>query len=168
MRYHNTWWKLYVADSRSGQSPSGFVFVFKFDGQFCTSFGSDKLKSAYDVAVNVNNQLLVADFNASCISIFTLDGQYVSAITPVNDGTAMYRPNSVATDRNGFVFVTDRYQRVVIFDKYGNTIHSFDGSKEIYYVNCYDYYYTIAVDPKSNNVHFVDNYSKRIQIFSNY
>ena len=49
--------------------------MFQYNGQFCISFGSDQLGGPYDVAVNVNNQLLVADFSGGhCIVTFTLDG----------------------------------------------------------------------------------------------
>ena len=52
--------------------------MFQYNGQFCISFGSDQLGGPYDVVyVNVNNQLLVADYSRHCIVTFTLDGHYV-------------------------------------------------------------------------------------------
>ncbi|XP_065897634.1 tripartite motif-containing protein 2-like [Dysidea avara] len=164
--------KVYVADSKSTYTQqqiyiyTGCIFVFRCDGQFCTSFGSDNLKSAYDVAVNANNQLLVADFQGNCICIFTPDGQYVGA-TVGDRRTRVDQPISLATDRNGFVFVTDNHDHVIVFDKYGNVIHLFTGSCE-HTRWCASYYYSIAVDPNSDTVHLVDNYSKRIQIFADF
>jgi len=48
--------RVYVADNGDRR-----ISVFQYNGQFCISFSSDQLGSPYDVAVNVNNQLLVAD-----------------------------------------------------------------------------------------------------------
>ena len=64
--------RVYVADSGNH-----CISVFQY-GQFCISFGSDHVTgSPYDVAVNVNNQLLVADYSGHCMVTFTLDGHYV-------------------------------------------------------------------------------------------
>ena len=61
--------RVYVADNGNHR-----ISVFQCNGQFCISFGSDQLGGPYDVAVNVNNQLLVADYSGHCIVTFTLDG----------------------------------------------------------------------------------------------
>ena len=67
--HHN---KVYVADRSNYRIP-----VFQTDGQFCFTFGSDRLADPSDVAVSSNNELLVADHSNHCIYIFTLDGYYV-------------------------------------------------------------------------------------------
>ena len=54
--------------------------MFQYNGQFCISFGSDQLGNPYDVVVNVNNQLVVADGGRHCIVTFTLDGQQSSHV----------------------------------------------------------------------------------------
>jgi len=106
--------------------------VLQYNGHFCTSFGSDQLGSPYDVAVNVNNQLLVADYSNHCIVTFTLDGHYVGKFGKQgsNRGQLCY-PCSLATDVNGFILVSDGNHRVSVFDCIGNFIHCF-GSQGSY------------------------------------
>lgn len=112
--------RVYVSVVYNNQS---YISVFHRDGKLCMCFGSDQLQSAYGVAVNVNNQLLVVDYKSNCICIFNLDGQYVGKY-----GTAGYcltHPYSIATDGNGFIFITS-YNQVVVFDESGNFIQSIE------------------------------------------
>ena len=159
--------KVYVADSKGSgtvNNPSkGNVSTFQCDGQFCASFGSDKLQSAYDVAVNADNQLLVADYDGNCVHVFALDGQHISRISfAISLHTY---PNSLATDKNGFIFITDRYCRVTVFDKCGNFIHSFVVSQGNH--NTRNNYHTVAVN-LDGDVYILDSLTKAVQIFDNY
>ena len=185
--------KVYVADTKSlnvrsstgklsaSKFKKGNVSTFHCDGQFCASFGSDKLRSAYDVAVNANNQLLVADYLSSCIHIYTLDGQHVSIMSykiPGKDSLqspnrfevdrSLRHPNSLATDRNGFLFVADCFNRVIVFDRHGNFVQCFadsrqDGESRVQTNNCY----TVSVN-HDGYVYVLDNLSKAVQIFHKY
>ena len=53
------------------------ISVFELDGQFSHIIGSGHLKNPHYIAVSPNDQLLVADYSHHCISMFTLDGNYV-------------------------------------------------------------------------------------------
>ena len=172
--------KVYVADITDSRTFStktnkftvqrrkGNVFTFQCDGKFCASFSSNKLRSAFDVAVNAFNQLLVADYSASCIHIFTLDGQHVTTISSEIPGKgSLHNPNSLATDRNGFLFVADCSNRVIVFDKHGNFVHSFadlqqDGKSPNNF-----YSITVSVN-REGDVYVLDNLSKAVQIFHEY
>ena len=185
--------KVYIADTKGSnthfrkgnvltvQYKRGNVSTFQCDGQFCASFGSDKLQSAYDVAVNADNNLLVADYSASRIHIYTLDGQHVSIMSskiPGKDSLqspnsyefdrSLRRPNSLATDRNGFLFVADCFNRVIVFDRHGNFVQCFadsrqDGESRVQTNNCY----TVSVN-HDGYVYVLDNLSKAVQIFHKY
>ena len=165
--------KVYVADSKGSGTVNnprkGNVSTFQCDGQFCASFGSDKLQSAYDVAVNADNQILVADYDGNCVHVFALDGQHISRISfAISVRNNLNCPNSLATDKNGFIFITDGYDRVTVFDKCGNFIHSFFGSQGKHNTQCIENnYYTVAVN-FDGDVYVLDSKTKTVQIFDNY
>jgi len=141
--------RVYVADCVIAQR-KGRVLVFLCDGQFCTSISADELYSAY-----------VVDHNGHKVCIFTLDGQYVGCFA----SNGLEHPNSLATDKNGFIFVTDSYYRVMVFDQHGNFIHSFTGSYN--HTLKYDSFYSIAVNP--DGTIYVSGYNtKAIEIFTVY
>ncbi|XP_065895903.1 tripartite motif-containing protein 2-like [Dysidea avara] len=155
--------RVYVADYSNHR-----ISVFQYNGQFCISFGSDQLRGPYDVAVNVNNQLLVADSIRSnhCIVTFSLDGHYVGKFgTQGSNRGELNSPYSLATDVNGFILVSDGNHRVSVFDHVGNFIHCF-GSKGSAngQFSCPGY---IALSP-NGSIYVSDHYNKRIQIFTNY
>ena len=152
--------RVYVADNGNHR-----ISVFQYNGQFCIAFGSDQLGSPYDVAVNVNNQLLVADLFHHCIVTFTLDGHYVNKFgTQGSNRGQLYSPLGLATDVNGFILVSDNNHRVSVFDHVGNFIHCF-GSK-----GCasgqFSSPYSIALSP-IGSIYVSDWSNKRIQIFTN-
>ena len=157
--------RVYVADPSNKH-----IAVFKCNGQFCMSIGSGQLSYPYDVTVNVKSQLLVADYSKHCVVIFNLDGHFIGTFGTESTYTPnIYNPNSIATDTNGFTFVTDRHYRVVVFDQCGNFIHSFTGSRGPNYDSSmtYGYVYTVAVSP-DGTVFVTDRDAKTIQIFSDY
>ena len=61
------------------------ISVFHTNGQFSHIIGKGQLGEPYDVTVNTNNQLLVADYDHHCIYTFTLDGNYVSKFATYGD-----------------------------------------------------------------------------------
>ena len=142
------------------------ISVFQCDGQFSHTFGSGHLSSPYDVAVTNNNQVLVADYGQHCISIFTLDGNYVNKIgAQGSDRGQLSRPISLAIDLYGFIFVTDGNNCVSIFNKDGVFIHCFgsSGSSAGQFLGpC-----GIACSP-NGSVYVCDYDNRRIQIFSDY
>ena len=152
--------KLYVADSNNKH-----ISVFQTDGKFHHTVGSGQLGNPYDVTVNGNNQLLVADYAHHCIYTFTLDGDYVGKFGTYGAGRGqLQRPDGVAVDLYGFILVSDYNDRVSIFDKNGNFVHSFGSYGTA--IGQFQYPFGIAVSA-NGNVYVSDNNNKRIQVFSN-
>ena len=143
------------------------ISVFHTNGQFSHIIGKGQLGYPYDVTVNTNNQLLVADYSHHCIYTFTLDGNYVSKFA--TEGSArgqLSNPFSLTTDLYGFTLVADYgNHRVSIFNKDGKFIHCFGsrGSDD----GKFQYPCGIALSP-NGNIYVTDSDNKRVQIFSTY
>ena len=157
---HNN--KVFVAEYGNGR-----ISVFHTNGQFSHIIGKGQLDRPYDVTVNTNNQLLVADRAHHCIYTFTLDGNYVSKFaTQGSAGGQLSHPFSLTTDLYGFILVADSgNHRVSIFNKDGKFIHCFGsyGSDDGKF-NCPR---GIALSP-NGNIHVTERDNKRVQIFSTY
>ena len=140
------------------------ISVFHTNGQFSQIIGKGQLGKPYDVTVNINNQLLIADCGHHCIYTFTLDGNYVSKFATQGYGKGqLNNPRGITTDLYGFILVTEwNNHRVSIFNKDGNFIHCFGsyGSGDGKFI----YPYGIAISP-NGNIYICD---KRVQIFSTY
>ena len=143
------------------------ISVFHTNGQFSQIIGKEQLGRPFDVTVNTNNQLLVADTGHHCIYTFTLDGNYVSKFAMQGSGWGqLYYPRGVTTDLCGFVLVADSSNhRVSIFSSDGNFIYCFGsrGSDD----GKFQYPQGIAISP-NGNIYVSDNGKNRIQIFSTY
>ena len=143
------------------------ISVFHTNGQFSHIIGKGQLGNPYDVTVNTNNQLLVADATHHCIYTFTLDGNYVSKFALYgSDKGQMSNPRSVTTDLYGFILVAEcGNNRVSIFNKDGKFIHCFGsrGSDDVKFKGPQG----IAISP-DGNIYVSDAYNKRVQIFSTY
>ena len=154
--------KVFVAESINHR-----ISVFHTNGQFSHIIGKEQLGKPYDVTVNTNNQLLVADRNHHCIYTFTLDGNYVSKFASEWFGRGqLNNPCSLTTDLYGFILVADTHNhRVSIFNKDGKFIHCF-GSRG-YGDSRFIYPYGIAIS-LNGNIYVSDTSNKRVQIFSTY
>ena len=157
---HNN--KVFVTEDKNGR-----ISVFHTNGQFSHIIGKGQLGTPYDVTVNTNNQLLVADLNHHCIYTFTLDGNYVSKFASYGSGKGQLKnPHSLTNDLYGFILVAEYgHHRVSIFNKDGKFIHCFgssgsDDGKFIAPVG-------ITISP-NGNIYVSDSYNKRVQIFSPY
>ena len=138
------------------------ISVFHTDGQFSHIIGKGQLGQPYDVTVNTNNQLLVADYSHHCIYIFTLDGNYVSKFTSQGSNRGiLFKPISLSIDMYGFILAVEGgNSRVSIFSKDCNFIYCFkfnDGK----FSNAHG----IALAP-NGNIYVSDTVNKRVQIFS--
>ena len=146
--------KLYVSEVTNHR-----ISVFHLDGQFIHIIGSGYLSSPHYIAVSTNGQLLVANKSHHCITIFTLNGNYVGKFG--TQGTCrgqLNGPSGIATDLYGFIFVTEsRNNRISIFDKNGVFVHSFSSS--------HSSPYAIAISP-IGDLYISEYDNKRIQIFS--
>ena len=154
--------KVYVADSNNKR-----ISVFKTDGKFYCSFGSDQLGCPYDVTISANNEVLVADCNHHCIYMFTLEGYYICKIgTRESPRGQLCYPYSLASGLHGTILVADTFHdRVLVYDKDGNCIHSF-GSRGLGNGQ-FSCPYGIAMS-HNGSIYVTDHESKRVQIFSNY
>jgi len=155
--------RVFVADRHNGPT----ISVFQCDGRFSYKFRQGQLNNPLDVAVTNNNQVLVADGNNDCISIFTLDGNYIGKIgTRGSEEGQLRNPSSVTVDLNGFIMVTEcDNNRVSIFDKDGIFVYCFGsyGSS----AGQFSSPLWIACSP-NGSVYVSDRNNKRIQIFSDY
>ena len=152
--------KVYV-----GEWSNQRISVFQLDGQFSHIIGSGHLKYPQRIAVSSNDQLLVANTDHHCISIFTLDGNYVGKFGMQGTGRGqLSSPFGIATDMYGFIIVTEYgNHRVSIFDKDGMFVHGF-GSKGSGHGQ-FTYPRGIAISP-TGDIYISDSNNKRIQIFS--
>ena len=143
------------------------ISVFHTNGQFSHIIGKGQLGKPYDVTVNTNNQLLVADYTHHCIYTFTLDGNYVSKFATRGSARGqLSNPISLTTDLYGFILVADTgNDRVSIFNKDGKFIHCFGstGSDD----GKFQHSFGIALSP-NGNIYVTDYGNKRVQIFSTY
>ena len=157
---HNN--KVFVSDSGNG-----CISVFHTNGQFSHIIGKGQLGEPYDVTVNTNNQLLVADITHHCIYTFTLDGNYVSKFAIRGSDTGqLSSPHSLTNDLYGFILVAEYgNHRVSIFNKDGKFIHCFGskGSDD----GKFNRPVGIAISP-NGNIYVSDHCNKRVQIFSTY
>ena len=143
------------------------ISVFHTNGQFSYIIGKGQLGTPYDVTVNTNNQLLVADQCHHCIYTFTLDGNYVSKFATRGSGRGeLNDPRGLTTDLYGFILVAEYgNHRVSIFNKDGKFIHCFGSSG-----SDHGKFYRplgIAISP-NGNIYVGDSGNNRVQIFSTY
>ena len=142
------------------------ISVFHTNGQFSHIIGKGQLSKPYDVTVNTNNQLLVADIAHHCIyTLFTLDGNYVSKFASSgSDKGQLNKPYGITTDLYGFVLVAENdNHRVSIFNKDGDFVHDL-GSKGS---NDKEFQFPrgVAISP-NGNIYVSDKINNRVQIFS--
>ena len=138
--------------------------MFQLDGQFSYIIGTDNFVHPYYIAVNANNQLLVADRYSHCIIIFAMDGNYVGKFGTHGTGRGQLNsPGGVAIDVCGFILVIEDNNRVSFFDKDGIFFHSFGSSGSGH--GQFSCPRQIAISP-TGNIYICDTNNKRIQIFS--
>ena len=157
---HNN--KVFVTENKNHR-----ISVFHTNGQFSHIIGKGQLGQPYDITVNTNNQLLVADRDHHCIYTFTLDGNYVSKFaTRGSDKGQLCESCGVTADLYGFILVADTDNHCVsIFNKDGKFIHCFGskGSDD----GKFNRPRGIAISP-NGNIYVSDSNNKRVQIFSTY
>ena len=152
--------KLYIAEWGKNR-----ISVFQLDGRFSHIIGSGHLRRPYYIAVSSNDQLLVSNSGEGCVSIFTLDGNYVGKFgTPGTRRGQLFSPCGVATNMYGFTLVTEcGNHRVSTFNKDGVFVHCFgsygSGHGQFSVLN------GIAISP-TGDIYISDGENKRIQVFS--
>ena len=111
--------KVYVADRENHR-----ISVFQKDGKFYGIIGQQELSKCFDIAVNMNGEILAVDWKHHCIHIFTLNGYAVKMTLHKETGSVeLKHPCSITTDSNGFILITDTNSHCIsIFDRLGNCI----------------------------------------------
>ena len=146
--------KVYVTDC-----DNQCISVFKTNGKIYDTIESAELGTPNDVAVNGDNQLLIADVYHHCILRFTLDGNYVGKF---GRGQLNY-PYGIAVDHCGFILVADtNNHRVAIFDKDGNYMSCLGSVGSA--IGQFQRPYGIAVSG-NGKIHVSDRDNRRIQVF---
>ena len=114
--------KVLVADSNNQ-----CVQMFNNIGDFKLRFGTrgrnaGQLQRPTGVAVTINGNYLVADYDNKWVSIFSPEGKYLNKI-----GTGkLLGPKGIAVDNNGHIIVVDNKQSCVfIFQSNGKLLHKF-------------------------------------------
>ena len=155
---HNN--RVYVADY-----DCHCVFVFQTNGQFCHTIGKGEIEGPYDVAVNIDNCLLVAGWTYGCIYRFTLDGTYIGKFGKQGSSRGLLGcPSSLTTDSNGLILVAEHSNnRVSIFDKTGILVNCFSSKGQN--IGQLHGPRGIAIAP-NGNIYVCDTGNRRIQIFS--
>ena len=138
--------------------------MFQIDNQFSHIIGSGHLSHPNYISVS-NDQLLVANNGHHCISIFTLDGNYVGKFgTQGTSREQLSKPVGIATDMYGFILVTEYgNNRVSIFDKDGVFMYCFGSTGSGH--GQFSSPLGIAISP-TGDIYISDCNNKRIQIFS--
>ena len=152
--------RVYVADQSNHR-----ICVFQCDGIFIHTIGrSVQLNQPSDVAVNDNNQLLIANYGKDCISVFTLDGYYVNKFgSSGNSKGQLSNPVSLTIDMYGFILISEKgNDRLSIFDKDGVFVHCFGSEGTA--MGQFSYPRGVALSPNSR-IYISDHGNKRIQIF---
>ena len=160
--HHN---KVYVADRQNNR-----ISVFKNNGKFCTFIGQRQLSQYFDITININSEILAADWGHHCIYVFTLDGFYANEMSVCKGigGLALQYPCSITTDSNGFILIADTStfnHCISIFDMIGNCICCFGskGSNDDQFKSPRG----IAIGPYGN-IYLSDTGNNRVLIFSAY
>lgn len=101
----------------------GAVLVFQPDGRYLRTIGQDRLYLPFGLAVDAaNHRLYVADHLRGEIQVYTLEGQFLQAISRrgAQPGDLMYPCDLVL--HHGMLFVLDTGNlRIQIFDLEGNS-----------------------------------------------
>jgi len=150
--------KVYVTNYQSR-----YIAVFLTNGFFCNNVGKEHLCAPYDVAINQNGLMFVADSGHHCIFTLTLDGKLVSKIEIDGSSEKRSSPRCLAVDVDGFVLVSDfANHNVSIFDKEGKLIQLFGsegrGSGQLKFPH------GVAISP-NGKIYVGDHGNRRIQIF---
>ena len=151
---------IYIADYSNKR-----ISVFQSDGQFHSSFGSDRLSSPRDVAIGTNDQLFVADNHNHQIYIFTTpDGDFVRKFGKKGaDEGELYYPLCIATTGNKKILISDQNHCVSILCEDGKFVRCLGFS---HIANKGQSKYPHGVAFKSNSIYVTDLMMHRVEIYN--
>ena len=151
---------LYVVDSSNHR-----VQVFQQDDKFAFSFGNKRSDPTYalfqwpvKIAIDPNNNVLVTDFDANCIMMFTHNGEYIQTINS-------YSPYAITISPTGYLITGHDYGHMIrVRSPTYHLINQFGkkGSKQ----GEFGYIFGIAMDSKGT-IYVAELDNKRLQVISN-
>ena len=158
---HPTTGLVFVADTRNDCIQvfnSYFTYAYSI-----TLHGDNQLNKPYDVSLDSEGHLYIAEFGDHCITKLTTTGEYITRFG--SRGIApgqLYYPNSL-TISNNLVYVSEcgNNHRVSVFDTKGTFLHCFgerSGKKE------FNKPFGIATDTVGN-LYVSDRFNNRLVVF---
>ena len=152
---------LYVVD---GGNHRVQVFHDQEDDKFAFSFGNrgnnpGQFQWPVSIAIDPNNNVLVTDYDANCIHLFTHNGQFIQTINS-------YRPHAITISPTGYLITSHLGDdnKIRVWSPTYHLINQFlkSGSKqgEFYGIN------GMAID-SSGTIYVAEGDNKRLQIINN-
>ena len=179
---------IYVVDSAGA---SNNVEKFNSAGTFqyqlgCTSGGCTQtstnggFNTPYGAAVDGSNNVYVTDFNNRRVELISSTGTYMRQLgcssgscTPSTAAGKFYGPYDVAVDGNGLVYVSDissYTNRVEVFNSDGTYARQLGCSSGACALSSssgqFSGPYSIAIDPRNNDVYVTDLNNNRVDKFN--
>ena len=144
-------------------SPFNVTVVRKFDTPIKTI---GEVKGPWGVAFNKRNEIMVAESNGHCVSVFSATGKKLRSFGSKGSGHAEFNQlQGVAVDDSGNILVVDRYNhRIQKFTSDGKFIAAVGrkGNKPLEFNQPVG----IAIHPLNRKVYVSDNCNHRIQVLN--
>lgn len=85
------------------------VKVFDSSGKMLLTFGNEgTIKEPRGICTDMQNNIIVADWGANCLSCFSSDGLFIEQILSSEGDATVQHPWGVATNHNGLLLVTEQ------------------------------------------------------------
>ena len=126
------------------------------------------LNQPWGVVVNERGQIVIAEYNGHCISIFSSSGEKARSFSSNgSDPGQLYHPYGVALTATGDILVCDCYNhRIQLFSPEGKSLKCVgargDGHLQFQFPD------DIVVHPHSNKIYVTDSSNHRVQILNAY
>ena len=124
--YNHTNNRVYVCDTNNHH-----ITILNHDLTFHGSFGrqgsqAGQFKFPFGISVDINGNVLVADYGNNRVQGFDANGCHLSSITHAGAGEKLKGPISVAVGPDDWVYVVEKdCARVSVFDESGKYLNSF-------------------------------------------
>ena len=123
----------------------------------------DRLRNPWDVTVNQQKEIIVAECSGHCISIFSPSGKKIKTIGDEDSDIQFCEPRGVDVDGDGNILVADggndRIQKFTVDGKFLDKVGE-KGTKHLKFKNPV----AVVVNPKNGKVYVCDRLNHRIQI----
>ena len=124
------------------------------------------VKQPWGVAVNKKEEVVVAENNADCVSVYSPNGEKLRSFGSHGSGQGQFdRPRGVAVDDDGNILVADsRNHRIQKFNSDGEFITAVgsEGNKPLHF----NVPTGIAIHPVSKRVYVTESLNRRVQILN--